>query len=173
MIRRTLFILIGSATALLLILIGIAAFIFWPIVTSAHTSQTTATPTTAPAVTTTPTVKSSTAIAKLLRQSAPNIKTQIAQGLKLTPEQLTTQLQTGKTLSEVATAQGVSMTQLQTIVTNTLETSLKPSVDDGTLTQKQLDKFAKRYASNPALLDKLLGGKAIKATPKVTPTPVQ
>ncbi len=170
MIRRTLFILIGGATALLLILIGIAAFIFWPIVTSAHTSQTTATPTVS-AVTPTPTVKSGTAVTKLLRQYAPDIKTQIAQGLKLTPEQLTTQLQAGKTLGEVATAQGVSATQLQTIVTNALETSLKPGVDGGTLTQTQLDKLAKRYASHPALLDKLLGGKAIKA--KITPTPVQ
>ena len=168
MVRRTLFMLIGGATALLLILIGIAAFIFWPLVTSAHTSQTTATPTTS-AVTTTPTVKSGTAIAKLLRQAAPDIKTEIAQGLKLTPQQLATQLQTGKTLSEVATTQGVSTTQLQTIITNALETHLKSGVADGTITQKQLDNLAKRYANHPALLDKLLGGKAIKATPTVTP----
>ncbi len=168
MIRRTLFILIGGATALLLILIGIAAFIFWPIVTSAHPSQTASTPTIS-AVTPTPTVKSGTGVAKLLKQYGPDVKTQIAQGLKLTPEQLTTQLRSGKTLSQVATAQGVSATQLQVIVTNALETNLKPAVADGTLTQKQLDKLAKRYANNPALLDKLLGGKAIKATP----TPVQ
>ncbi len=172
MIRRTLFMLIGGAVALLLILIGIAAFIFWPLVTSAHTSQTTATPT-APVVTTTPTVKPGTAIAKLLKQSAPAIKMQIAQGLKLTPEQLAAQLQTGKTLSEVATTQGVSTTQLQTIITNAVETNLKSGVDNGTLTQKQLDNLAKRYANRPALLDKLLGGKAIKATPTITPTPAQ
>ncbi len=172
MVRRTLLILIGGATALLLILIGIAAFIFWPIVTSAHTSQTTATPT-VPAVTTTPTVKSGTGTAKLVRQSIPAIKAQIAQGLKLTPKQLTAQLRAGKTLNEVAAAQGVSTTQLQTIVTSALETNLKSGVDDGTITQMQLDKLAKRYANNPALLDKLLGGKAIKVTPKVTPTPVQ
>ena len=173
MIRRTLFILIGGATALLLILIGIAAFIFWPMITSAHTSQTTNATPTVPAVTTTPTQQAGTGVAKLLRQYVPDIKTQIAQGLKLSPEQLTAQLRTGKTLSDVATTQGVSKTQLQTIVSNALETSLKPAVDDGTLTQKQLDKLAKRYASNPTLLDRLLGGKATKATPTITPTPVQ
>ncbi len=172
MIRRTLLILIGGAVALLLILIGIAAFIFWPVVTSAHTSQTTPTPT-SPAVTVTPTTQGGTGLAKVLKQYTPDVKTQIAQGLKLTPAQLTTQLRAGKTLSDVATAQNVSKAQLQTIVSNAVETGLKPAVDDGTLTQKQLDKLAKRYANNPTLLDKLLAGKAAKATPKVTPTPVQ
>ncbi len=172
MIRRTLLILIGCATALLLILIGIAAFIFWPVVTSAHTSQTTPTPT-SPAVTTTPTTPSGTGLGKVLKQYTPDVKTQIAQGLKLSNVQLTAQLRAGKTLSNVATTQNVSKAQLQTIVSNAVETSLKPAVDDGTITQNQLDKLAKRYANNPTLLDKLLGGKAVKATPKITPTPVQ
>ena len=174
MVRRTLFILIGAATALLLILIGIAVFVFLPAVTSAHTSQTTATPTVpAATTTTTPTTQGGTGLGKLLKQYTPAMKTQIAQGLKLSPDQLTDQLRTGKTLSDVATAQHVSTTQLQTIVSNALETSLKLAVDDGTLTQKQLDKLAKRYAGNPKLLDKLLGGKATKATPTVTATPAQ
>lgn len=174
MVRRTLYILIGCMSALLLILVGIAVFIFWPMVTSAHTSQTTATPTVVPATTTTPTTQSGSAIAKQLKQYAPAIKTQIAQGLKLTPDQLTAQLRAGKTLSTVATAQGVSTTQLQTLVSTSVETNLKPAVDDGTITQKQLDKLAKRYASNPTLLDKLLGGKATKTVPTATPTiPVQ
>ena len=169
MVRRTLYILIGSMSALLLILVGIAVFIFWPMVTSAHTSQTTVTPT-VPATTTTPTPPSGTGIAKQLKQYAPAIKTQIAQGLKLTPAQLTTELRAGKTLSTVATAQGVSTTQLQTLVSTTLETNLKPAVVDGTITQKQLDKLSKRYAANPALLDKLLGGKGTKSVPTATPT---
>ncbi len=176
MVRRTLYILIGCMSALLLILIGIAVFIFWPMVTSAHTSQATVTPT-VPATTTTtttPTTQSGTGIAKQLKKYAPAIKMQIAQGLKLTPVQLTTELRAGKTLSTIAAAQGVSTTQLQTIVSTALETNLKPAVDDGTITQKQLDKLAKRYASNPTLLDKLLGGKGTKALPTATPTvPVQ
>ena len=168
MIRRVLFILIAGATALLLILIGIAVFIFWPMVTSAHTtSQTTPTVST----TTTPTTQAGNVVAQMLKQYGPDVKTQIAQGLKLTPEQLTAQLRAGKTLSDVAKAQGVSATQLPTIITNAIETGLKPAVDDGTITQQQLDKLAKRYASHPALLDKLLGGKATKKVPATTPTP--
>ena len=172
MVRRTLFILIGGAAALLLILVGIAVFIFWPLVTSAHstssTSTTVVTPTTTPDTTSTPTTQSK--IAQQLKHYTPDIKTLIAQGLKLTPDQLTTQLHLGKTLSDIANAQGVSAVQLQRIVTNAVETGLKPAVDDGTITQKQLDKLTKRYASNPTLLDKLLGGKVVKKVPTVIPT---
>ena len=173
MVRRLLYILIGVAV-IFLILVVISLFTFLPMITSAHTSQTTPTPTaTMPAPTTTPTKQSGNVAAKLLKQYGPDIKAQIAQGLKLTPEALTAQLKTGETLGEVATAQGVSATQLQTIIANALQTNLKPAVDDGTLTQKQLNNITKRYERNPALLDKLLGGKAVKATPTITPIPAQ
>ncbi|GAC1391503.1 MAG: hypothetical protein NVS4B11_38190 [Ktedonobacteraceae bacterium] len=166
MARRTLYIIIG-AVALLLLLIGVGIFTVLPMLTSAHTNQVTATPTVP--LTTTPTKRSGNGTGKILKQYAPDIKNQIAQGLKLTPEQLTAQLQSGKTLSDVATAQGVSTTQLQTLISNALQTSLKPAIDNGDLTQKQLDKLTKRYENNPALLDKLLGGKGVKQSP--TPTP--
>ncbi|GAC1638607.1 MAG: hypothetical protein NVS4B11_40110 [Ktedonobacteraceae bacterium] len=166
MARRTLYILIGSVV-LLLLLIGVGIFAFLPMLTSAHTSQTTATPTVAP--TTTPTKQSGNGIGKLLKQYAPDIKNQIAQGLKLSPDQLTTQLLAGKTLSDIATAQGLSLVQLQTLISNTMQTSLKPAIDNGDLTQKQLNKLSKRYENNPSLLDKLLGGKGVKQA--LTPTP--
>jgi hypothetical protein len=101
-------------------------------------------------------------VAKILKQYAPDIKNQIAQGLHLTPDQLTTQLQAGKTLSDIATTQNISASQLQTVVSNALQTSLQPAVTDGTLTQRQLDRLIKKYQNNPSLLDHLLGGKAAK-----------
>lgn len=171
MVRRILLILIGGAVALLLVLIGIAAVIFWPLITSAHSTSSgavTSTPTTT-ALDTTATPTSKRGIAQVLKQYGPDIKTQIAQDLKLTPEQLTTQLRTGRTLSQIATAQGISTSQLQAIVTNAVEIGLKPAVNDEMITQKQLDKLAKRYGNNPSLLDKLLGGKGAK-TPTATPT---
>ncbi len=170
MTRRILYAVIGLL-AVLLILIGVGVFVFLPMLTSAHTSQATTTPTVVPTTTAIATPKPINVTAKLLKQHAPDIKSQIAQGMKMTPEQLTTQLQSGKTLSDVATAQNVSSTQLQTLISNTLQTSLKPAVASGDLTQKQLDNLTKRYQKNPALLDKLLGGKAIKkSTPTPTPT---
>jgi len=76
------------------------------------------------------------------------------------PAQLTAQLQSGKTLSNIATAQNISSPQLQTIVGNAIQNALKPAIDDGTLTQKQVDKLAKKYQGNPVLLDRLLSAQA-------------
>lgn len=172
MSRRILYAIIGLL-AVLLILVGVGVFVLIPaLATSAQGSQTKTTPTvvpTTPAVTPTRTVNHTT---KALKQYAPDIKSQIAQGLKMTPEQLTTQLQAGKTLSDVANAQKVSPTQLQTIISNALQTSLKPAISSGDLTQKQLNNLVKRYEKNSALLDKLLGGKAVKKL-TATPTPTK
>jgi flagellar basal body-associated protein FliL len=154
--RRTLYILVG-AIAVILLAIGIGVAVFWPSITSATAGQT-VTPT--PIVSVTGTAKPT--VAKILKQYAPDIKNQIAQGLHLTPDQLTTQLQAGKTLSDIATTQNISASQLQTVVGNALQTSLQPAVTDGTLTQQQLDRLIKRYQNNPKLLDHLLGGKAAK-----------
>ncbi len=148
--------------AFLLIIIGIGIFLIWPKSSSANGDTTTPTAT-APAATT-PTAKGN-GVAKLLRQYAPDIKNQIAQGLHMTPDQLSSQLQSGKTLTDVATVQNVSATQLQNIVANSLQSVLQPAVQGGNLTQKQLDRLVKKYQADPALLDHLLGGKATKGTP--------
>jgi hypothetical protein len=152
MTKRILYILIG-AIVLILLAIGVCVYALLPTITSAMAANQTPTPT--PTVSATPTQKTNTT-AKILKQSAPDIKNQIAQGLHLTPDQLTAQLKSGKTLSNVATAQNISSTQLQTIVGNAIQNALKPAVANGTLTQKQVDKLAKKYQSNPTLLDHLL-----------------
>lgn len=170
--RKTLFIIIG-AIAGVLIVIGIALAVFWPTLTSANNSaNTSGTPTVS--TTTTPTAKNANTN-KILKQYAPAIKTQIAQGLNMTPEQLTAQLRAGKTLSQIATAQNISATQLQTIISNALTTALTPAVGNGDLTQAQVNKLSKRLESNQTTLDHLLGAKATPktGTPTTTPTPAQ
>ncbi len=152
MSRRLLYIIVGAIVVVVLA-IGIGVFVVLPSVTSANNSAT-STPT--PIVSATKATSKTNVVAKTLKQYAPGIKTQIAQGLKLTPDQLTTDLKGGKTLSDIATAQNVSATQLQTLVGTALQGGLKPAVDAGTLTQKQVDRLVKRYQSNPTLLDKLL-----------------
>src|SRR2546421_2188753 len=151
--KRILYTLVG-AIVLILLAIGIGVYALLPTITSASANQA-ATPTPIVSATTTPAHKGN-ATAKILKQYAPAIKNQIAAGLHLTPAQLTAQLQSGKTLSTIATAQHISSPQLQTIVGNAIQNALKPAVDNGTLTQKQVDKLAKKYQRNPVLLDRLL-----------------
>lgn len=167
--KKLLYMIIG-AIVLLLVIIGIGVFAVLPGIESANAQQqATPTPLVQPSVT--PTHKSN-GIARILKQYASEIKTQIAQGLHVSPQQLTADLQGGKTLSEVATAQNVSTIQLQTVIANALNSGLQPAVNDGSLTQQQVNKLVKKYQNNPALLDRLLGGKAVsKGTP--TPTPGQ
>ncbi|MDQ6659834.1 MAG: hypothetical protein M3Z24_02580 [Chloroflexota bacterium] len=89
---KTITYIIIGLMAFLLIIIGIGIFLIWPKSSSANGDTTTPTAT-APAATT-PTAKGN-GVAKLLRQYAPDIKNQIAQGLHMTPDQLTSQLQSG------------------------------------------------------------------------------
>lgn len=151
--KQILYILIG-AIVLVLLAIGLGVYALLPTITSASANQA-VTPTPVVAATTTPTHKGNGA-AKLLKQYAPSIKNQVAAGLHLTPDQLTAQLKSGKTLSAIATTQNVSSTQLQTIVGSALQSGLKPAVDNGTLTQQQLDKLVKKFQNNPTLLDRIL-----------------
>ncbi|MBV9228697.1 MAG: hypothetical protein JOZ18_05225, partial [Chloroflexi bacterium] len=118
--RRMLYI-IGGALVLVLILVGVSIFVIIPAITSANNTQVaSATPT----VTVSPTPANRNLFAPYLKQYGPTIKSQIAQGLHLTPDQLTTQLKSGQSLSSIATAQGVSATQLQTIIANAFQAGL-------------------------------------------------
>ena len=85
MSKRILYILVG-AIVLVLLAIGICVYTLLPTITSAIAANQTPTPT--PTVSATPTPKGNGA-AKILKQYAPGIKNQIAQGLHLTPDQLT------------------------------------------------------------------------------------
>ena len=106
MSKRILYLLVG-AIVLVLLAIGICVYTLLPTITSAIAANQTPTPT--PTVSATPTHKGNGA-AKILKQYAPSIKNQIALGLHLTHDQLTSQLKSSKTLSDIATAQNISST---------------------------------------------------------------
>lgn len=93
-----------------------------------------------------------------LKQYLPNVVSQVAQGLHMTSTQLVSQLQSGKSLSDIATAQGVSSAQLQTIVTNAIQSAVNKAVSDGNLTQQQATNIMQRLQKNPAAFNRLLKG---------------
>jgi hypothetical protein len=163
--RRTLYIIAG-AIVLLLIVVAVSLFALMPAITAASSSAT-ATPTPAAS----PTPKHQNIYAPYLKQYGPNIKSQIAQGLHLTPDVLTTDLNSGETLSQVAAAQNISSAQLQTIIANALQSGLQPVVDSGGLTQKQVDGLVKRIQKNPNALDRFLGARVKKQPGNAAGTP--
>ena len=160
MTRRILFAIIG-ALVVVLILVGVGVFVLLPKVTSANSPQAT------PSATVT---TKKTTITTIVKEYIPSIRDQMAQGLHLTPEQLTTDLRSGQTLDQIATTQKVSSTQLTTLISKSVTTGLQPAVDAGTLTQKQVDALVKRFEKTHTPLEKLLS--AMPRTKKTaTPTP--
>ena len=93
-----------------------------------------------------------------LKQYVPAVATQVAQGLHITSTQLMSQLQSGKSLSDIATAQGVSAAQLQTIVTNAIQSAVNKAVSDGNLTQQQATNIMQMLQKNPGAFNRLLNG---------------
>jgi polyhydroxyalkanoate synthesis regulator phasin len=92
-----------------------------------------------------------------LKQYLPNVANQVAQGLHMNVDQLKTQLQAGKSLSDIASAQGVSSSQLQTLVTSAIQNAVNKAVSDGNLTQQQATNFMQMLQSHAGFLDRLLG----------------
>src|SRR6266480_3192203 len=115
MTRRLLYIICG-ALILVFILSAVVTFMLVPTFMSAVKPQPTPQPTAAVAT------PARNALGTILRQYGPAVNTQVANGLKLTPEELTTQLHSGKTLTAIATTQHVSLTQLQTLIATSLQT---------------------------------------------------
>jgi polyhydroxyalkanoate synthesis regulator phasin len=93
-----------------------------------------------------------------LKQYLPSVATQVAQGLHITSTQLMSQLQSGKSLSDIATAQGVSSAQLQTIVTSAIQSAVNKAVSDGNLTQQQATNIMQMLQKNPGAFNRLLNG---------------
>jgi polyhydroxyalkanoate synthesis regulator phasin len=93
-----------------------------------------------------------------LKQYLPAVAAQVAQGLHITSTQLMSQLQSGKSLSDIATTQGVSSTQLQAIVTNAIQSAANKAVSDGNLTQQQATNIIQMLQKNPGALNHLLNG---------------
>ncbi len=91
-----------------------------------------------------------------LKQYLPAVANQVAQGLHMTVDQLKTQLQSGKSLTDIATAQGVSASQLHTLVINAVQNAVNKAVSDGNLIQQQATNIMQMLQSHAGFLDRLL-----------------
>ena len=155
MTRRMLYIVLGIVAVI--IIIGVVSTILVLPALTAGSSPQAATPTVVVTPTVTATAKAVSPLRQALKQYGTTIKQQIAEGLHLTPQQLKSQLQSGKKLSDIATAQNTSADQLNTLVQNTFNTNLKPAIDSGQITQKQIDKLVSGYEKNQQSLERFLG----------------
>lgn len=72
----------------------------------------------------------------------------LADALGLTPDELNAQLISGKTLAQIAEAQGVSQEQLAAALETSVKAGLDKAVADGVLPQQQADWVFTRMAGN-------------------------
>ncbi len=97
-------------------------------------------------------------ILQSLKQYLPGLAADVANGLHMSSTDLMSQLQSGKSLSDIATAKGVSSAQLQTIVANAIQSAVDKAVSDGNLTQQQATTIIQMLQKNPNALNRLLNG---------------
>jgi len=81
---------------------------------------------------------------------------QVAQGLHISSSDLTSQLQSGKSLHDIAAAHNVSDTQLKSLLTNAIQSTLKQAVSAGDITQSEAEALNQKLTSNPQMLDMLI-----------------
>lgn len=94
------------------------------------------------------------------------VRQQIAQGLHLTVDQITAQMVAGKQITDVASTQGISSSQLHTVELNAYQAAFHQAVQNGTYTQDQADTYMAGYRQrDPAVLNanvtELFGGTAL------------
>jgi hypothetical protein len=73
------------------------------------------------------------------------VKQHIAQGLRLTADRVSTEVQSGKQITDVAAEQGISNDQLHTIEINAYQAAFDQAVQDGTYTQDQANTYMASY----------------------------
>ncbi len=94
--------------------------------------------------------------ATLLKKYGNDILTQIAASLKLaSADDLKSKLQSGQSLSDIATAQGVSAADLHTDVVNALNSAVDKAGSAGDLTQDQVQTLKQFIQQHGNALDKL------------------
>jgi hypothetical protein len=79
----------------------------------------------------------------------------IATSLRLTPQQIATQLQTGKSMTGIAAQQGVSASMLHTIELNAFQHMFDVAVKSGGTSQQDADEFMQQLQNSPPFLDKM------------------
>lgn len=71
----------------------------------------------------------------------------LAETLGLAPDELNAELTNGKTLTQIAEAQGISQVQLTAALETSMKAGLDKAVADGALTQAQADQMLRHMAS--------------------------
>jgi len=82
----------------------------------------------------------------------------IAAALHLTPMQITVQLQAGKSMTEIAAAQGVSPSNLQTFELDAYTHLFDVAVKSGDISQKDADQWLQLFQHDPQILEKVTIG---------------
>lgn len=95
-------------------------------------------------------------IKQFLHKYGSDIISQVASGLHLSSDQLTSQLKAGKSLNEIAQAQNVSASALHTIVLNAVNSDVNKAVSAGDLTQAQGTDINQFLKNHPNYVDRIL-----------------
>lgn len=163
--------LIGGGSVLVLFILIIGVFMVLPNLTESASNQASVTtPMAVASPTTSPATKN--IYTPYLAQYRGTIRSQIARGLHLPVDQLVSRLKEGTALSSIASAQGISRSQLQTIVKTAFQQGFQPAVNNGNLTPKQVDALINRMLKQPQTLERYLNVAARNdAKSKATPTP--
>ncbi|SIS78036.1 hypothetical protein [Alicyclobacillus vulcanalis] len=103
---------------------------------------------------------------KLLLELRKDLFSTAAQDLKLTPAQLREQLRSGKTLAEIASAQGVSTSTLTSDLENKLASDVQADVAQGSLTAQQASRLESRLDT---AIQAFVKGEVPKGWDKVRP----
>jgi hypothetical protein len=85
------------------------------------------------------------------------VLTDLAKALNLSLTDLQSQLQSGKTLDQIAQAQGVSQAQLETALEASVKDNLTKAVTAGTITQAQADQMLSYMSGNYARMLDMIG----------------
>lgn len=91
-----------------------------------------------------------------LKQYVPQIESQVASGLHLSVSQLQSDLKSGMSLEKIARQQNVSATQLQSTVSNAIQSAVNQAVSDKNLTQQQGTDFMQFLQKHPGVLHRIL-----------------
>ncbi|HEY1348136.1 MAG TPA: hypothetical protein VGF67_00750 [Ktedonobacteraceae bacterium] len=96
----------------------------------------------------------------ILRQTftkyAPTLLNTLASALHLSSTQLSSDLQSGQTLSQIASAEHIASSQLPTILLNAVQHTLDQARQAGDITQSQETAFLQVLHNHPHLIDRLL-----------------
>jgi hypothetical protein len=82
------------------------------------------------------------------------LEKEVSSGLNLTPQQILAQLQAGKSMTDIAAAQGISADQLHKIETGAFTDTLQAMINAGDISQSEADTWQARNLGNPQQVDR-------------------